>query len=56
MMSCGEKMEKLSHVKAASCDKCGYTWLPRVKSPLKCPKCGHRFDSQKSPQRRHDSK
>jgi predicted Zn-ribbon and HTH transcriptional regulator len=28
----------------ASCDRCGNTWMPRVKNPVKCPKCGHRFD------------
>jgi rubrerythrin len=39
-------MEKLKEVKAVSCDRCGNTWLPRVKNPIKCPKCGRRFDSR----------
>ncbi len=28
------------------CERCGNTWQPRVKNPVKCPKCGHRFDSR----------
>jgi|GEM_PF-4578331 DNA-directed RNA polymerase subunit RPC12/RpoP len=27
------------------CDRCGNTWQPRVDLPVKCPRCGHRFDS-----------
>jgi predicted Zn-ribbon and HTH transcriptional regulator len=42
-----KKIKKLTRVEVLGCEKCGYTWLPRVKSPLKCPKCGHRFDSSK---------
>jgi hypothetical protein len=29
------------------CDRCKNTWIPRVKQPIKCPKCGHRDDSSK---------
>ena len=28
-----------------SCDRCANTWQPRVEQPVKCPKCGHRYDS-----------
>jgi DNA-directed RNA polymerase subunit RPC12/RpoP len=28
------------------CERCGNTWQPRVKKPVKCPKCGHRFDAK----------
>lgn len=27
------------------CKKCGYDWFPRTEQPIKCPRCGHRFDS-----------
>jgi len=27
------------------CDRCGNIWQPRVNNPVKCPRCGHRFDS-----------
>ena len=22
-----------------TCDKCGHVWLPRVNTPVRCPKC-----------------
>lgn len=28
------------------CERCGYTWKPRVKNPVKCVNCGHRFKSK----------
>ena len=26
--------------KVMKCPKCGYEWIPRVKNPKKCPRCG----------------
>lgn len=32
-------------IKQCRCDRCGYIWTPRVNSPVKCARCGHRSDS-----------
>ncbi len=34
-------------IKLLKCDRCGNTWQPRIQQPVKCPKCGHRFDSKR---------
>lgn len=33
-------------VTCLSCKRCGNVWQPRVEQPVKCPRCGHRFDSE----------
>lgn len=27
------------HLQKIKCAKCGYEWVPRVKRPVKCPRC-----------------
>jgi len=29
-------------VDKVKCTKCNYSWLPRVKKPVECPKCKRR--------------
>jgi len=42
-----EKMQTLKkEVTVVICERCGNTWQPRVRKPVKCPKCGHRFDAK----------
>ena len=33
-------MVKKKDIKEWGCKNCGYVWIPRVKSPKKCPRCG----------------
>lgn len=28
-------------VNKVRCGKCGFTWTPRVKNPVRCPRCQH---------------
>lgn len=42
-------------IKAAKCDKCGWTWEPYSENPKFCPRCRSKAWNQGTPQLRQDA-
>jgi predicted Zn-ribbon and HTH transcriptional regulator len=33
------ELDELTDFKTYECKRCGHKWIPRVESPVACPKC-----------------
>ena len=42
------KIFKERLMNTVTCDRCGYTWMPRVENPKSCPKCRYYFKETKN--------